>query len=584
MSSQEKYKDPELLAPVVSPGGHYSQSYQNFVVEGDLKYIAEQGGNVTQETYQEVHGAPVERQNPLGYHVGWFSASFLNITMLIGTGIFSTPATIFADTGSVGLALLYWPIGLLISLAGISVYLEFLSYFPSRSGAEVVYLEQAYSRPKYFWPIAFAFQTVILSFSSSNLILIATYIFRMADHTPKSWESKGVAIAVGVVVSILPIVSTKWSLKVSNVLGVVKLLTLLLITLAGFVVLGGHTKVTPQKANFEHAFEGTSSNGYTLSNGIVNIIFSYGGYTNSFNLANEIKNPVRTIKRTANGAVILVAILYMTTNIAYFSVLTKEELKSSSQTTATVFFQKLWGAKAARGLTILPILSALSNCLNVIVGHSRMVREVGRQGILPYTKFWVSSWPFGTPVGATVSVWVVAVLVIIIVPAGKAFNFIVALQSYPSQFYLGIMTIGLFIVRRQRKQLNLPRPEYRSWTVAVLFFLASTIFLLVMPWVPPPGGINNSSFGFFYGTSSIVGLSFIVLCGLYYVLWAKLLPKWGGYQLRQTVITLDDGTVSNFLAKIKNEDLEAWDAKHDLSGRSVDIEWRDVEEKETTSA
>lgn len=64
----------------------------------------------------------------------------------------------------------YWVIGLLISLAGISVYLEFASYFPSRSGAEVVYLEQAYAKPKYFFPIAFAVQTVILSFVSSNVI------------------------------------------------------------------------------------------------------------------------------------------------------------------------------------------------------------------------------------------------------------------------------------------------------------------------------------------------------------------------------------------------------------------------------
>lgn len=40
-------------------------------------------------TIQDVWGAPVEGKNPLGYSVGWWSALFLNITMLIGTGIFS---------------------------------------------------------------------------------------------------------------------------------------------------------------------------------------------------------------------------------------------------------------------------------------------------------------------------------------------------------------------------------------------------------------------------------------------------------------------------------------------------------------
>ena len=65
---------------------------------------------------------------------------------------------------------MYWVIGFIVSCAGLAVYLELASYFPSRSGAEVVYLEQAYPRPKYFFPVAFAVQSVILSFSSSNAV------------------------------------------------------------------------------------------------------------------------------------------------------------------------------------------------------------------------------------------------------------------------------------------------------------------------------------------------------------------------------------------------------------------------------
>lgn len=52
----------------------------------------------------------------------------------------------------------------------MGVYLEYAAYFPSRSGSEVAYLEQAYPRPKYFFPVIFAVQSVILSFSSSNAI------------------------------------------------------------------------------------------------------------------------------------------------------------------------------------------------------------------------------------------------------------------------------------------------------------------------------------------------------------------------------------------------------------------------------
>ena len=81
-----------------------------------------------------------------------------------------TAAAILKGTGSVGLSMIFWFIGLLATISTFSVYLEFASYFPNRSGSEVVYLEQAYPRPRWLLPTAFAFQSVVLSFSSGNSI------------------------------------------------------------------------------------------------------------------------------------------------------------------------------------------------------------------------------------------------------------------------------------------------------------------------------------------------------------------------------------------------------------------------------
>lgn len=69
-----------------------------------------------------------------------------------------------------GLSMVFWALGFLTSVANLSVYLEYAAYFPNRSGSEVVYLEQAYPRPRWLFPTAFAFQSVALSFSSSNAI------------------------------------------------------------------------------------------------------------------------------------------------------------------------------------------------------------------------------------------------------------------------------------------------------------------------------------------------------------------------------------------------------------------------------
>lgn len=183
-----------------TPGANTSESDVSVLRDGGLAYVRAKGGNDSGPSYQEAVGAPVESNSPLGYNVGWLTVIFLNVNQMIGTGIFSTrtygllsqnhpcppafrrvyqlvimanwapAATILSNTGSVGLALIYWVIGFIMAIAGFSTYLEFASYFPNRSGAEVVYLEQAYPRPKHLFPIAFAVQSVLLSFSASNAI------------------------------------------------------------------------------------------------------------------------------------------------------------------------------------------------------------------------------------------------------------------------------------------------------------------------------------------------------------------------------------------------------------------------------
>ena len=58
--------------------------------EGKLKFVGKRGGNNSETSYQEASGAPVEIESPLGYSVGAITILFLNISKMIGTGIFST--------------------------------------------------------------------------------------------------------------------------------------------------------------------------------------------------------------------------------------------------------------------------------------------------------------------------------------------------------------------------------------------------------------------------------------------------------------------------------------------------------------
>ncbi|KAG5633078.1 hypothetical protein DXG03_008559, partial [Asterophora parasitica] len=68
------------------------------------------------------------------------------------------------------------------------------------------------------------------------------------------------------------------------------------------------------------------------------------------------------------------------------------------------------------------------------------------------------------------------------------------------------MTLGLFFVRKRRAAINAPPSEFRAWTAVLLFAIAVNIYLLVLPWIPPIGGIYAGDVSFFYATYCIVGI------------------------------------------------------------------------------
>lgn len=160
-----------------------------------------------------------------------------------------------------------------------------------------------------------------------------------------------------------------------------------------------------------------------------------------------------------------------------------------------------------------------------------------RQGVLPYPRFWASTRPFNTPLLPYLLKWVLTVIVVIAPPAGDAFNFskclfpklfhrkyakrytVVDLQSYPSNVFSLLMTLGLFFVRKRRLSIGAPKTEFRAWNVVLVFALAVNVYILVLPWVPPAGGIYGGDVSFFYATYCIVGLAMCVFPGFSLYVW-----------------------------------------------------------------
>ncbi|KAG6888832.1 hypothetical protein C0995_005707 [Termitomyces sp. Mi166 len=479
--------------------------------------------SIPPESYEDAAvtaGAPVEKVSPLGYHVDSVAVIFLNIGRMIGTGVFSTPS--------------------------LAVYLEYASYFPHRSGAEVAYLEKARNLPFDLEQVpahAHIHERPILS------LILAQYLLVAAGAETSTWNVRGLAIGAMTVIVLTCILSTKWSLRLCNALGIVKVITLIFIAITGLVVLGGHTRVEDPHANFRSAFVGTTSNGNSLATALVKVNFAYAGF----------EDPIRTMKRCAPLSLTVVFILYFFVNIAYFAAVPKEQIRTSKQLTASLFFIAVFGnSRSVKALSALVAISSFGNILSTIIGSSRIIREIGRQGVLPYPKFWASTKPFNTPLGPYLLKWLLTVIVILAPPAGDAFNF-----------------SCLFFVRRRRAKIGAPKTEFRVWNVVLIFAICVNIYLLALPWVPPEGGIYGGDVSFFYATYCLTGIAIceydsLVISGLAYLLYIHILPKFGGYAIRQLVEELDDGATTNKLVRVPDAELEKWDATHDQHGGVIE--------------
>ena len=71
----------------------------------------------------------------LGRNLGWSSAYILIISRVIGSGIFATPGAIVRSVGSIGITLVLWVVGALVSWFGLAISLEYGCMLP-RSGGE----------------------------------------------------------------------------------------------------------------------------------------------------------------------------------------------------------------------------------------------------------------------------------------------------------------------------------------------------------------------------------------------------------------------------------------------------------------
>jgi APA family basic amino acid/polyamine antiporter len=407
----------------------------------------------------------------------------LVVGIVIGSGIFLTSGIIARAIPHPGLIIAAWALGGVVSLAGALTFAELGAAFPG-SGGLYVYLREAYGPLPAFlygWLNFVAYQTGVIA---ALAVGFAEYLGHFApglgiDHVvlgsgeEGSWSVSAGQLMAALAILVLTAVNVRGltlGKRVQNVVTALKVLALLV-----FVVLG--LLADPARAAAPAAPAGGLPTGWLAGLGValVAVLWTYDGWLNVPNVAEEMRDPRRALPRALVGGLAIVTVAYVLTNVAYLRALPLAELQGEvrvAERAAAV----LLGAGASTLISGAVLLSTLGAANGVILTAARIYYAMGRDGLF-FRRTGVAHPRFRTP---HVALWAQGLWAAVLALSGR-YDQLIIYATFASLLIYVAGVAALF--RLRRIQPDVPRP-YRVpfypalplvFLIAVLLLLASTI-------------------------------------------------------------------------------------------------------------
>jgi|SRR5579871_2564647 len=427
---------------------------------------------------------PTRTQTPraeLLRQLGFFSATALVISNMIGTGIFATTGLMVGDLGSAGLILACWSVGVLFALAGALSYSELGINFPS-SGGEYVYLTHAFG-PEW------GFMTGWVSFFAGFSAPIATAALAFSDYLgyffPSLKASAAVVVGSGAfslrlgrgqllasslvaAFTILNCIGVGRVAKVQNVLTSIKLLIIASFVIFGLVLGSGSW------GHFSEPAVRTSPLSLPVQFGVslLLVMFGYSGWNAATYVAEEVRRPERTLPAALATGTALVAVLYIGVNLVFFYATQPEQMKGviavGSQAASNLFGPRIAGLFSA--LMAFSILSTVN--AEVTIGPRVYYAMAKNRAFFSAAAAVHPRWH--TPVVAILSQGLCAMLMTL-----TPFRELVVYVSINLTLFAVLSVSSLFVFRRRRPGWQRLRAVDFAWPLIPAAYIGVGIIMML---------------------------------------------------------------------------------------------------------
>jgi len=412
--------------------------------------------------------------------MGIWTAVSIVVGTVIGSGIFIVPKTMILEMGSPYWVFAVWVFGGLLTLAGALTYAELAAMMPE-AGGEYVYLKEAYGP---FFGFVYGWTQMWVAKSASIATLATGFYLYLANFAPglkdvvarvplpigDNWGPleirAGQLLAMGL---IMGLGCVNW-LGVKQGAGLQVTVTVLKVALLAAVVGCGLFLGHAHAANFSTsvAARGGAAGFFAA---LVAALWAYDGWNNVGMVSGEIRNPQRNLPLSLILGTLVVILIYLSANIAYFAVLPASAVAASDRVAAEMMrrISGSWGAGAVSLAAMISIFAALNG--SILTG-SRVPYALARDGYFfaPFARVHPQRHVPGFSILA-LSAWSA-----VIVLSGR-FDQLFTLVIFPSWILYGMAAAAVLVLRKKRPELVRPYRTLGYPVVPIMFVLVAALLL-----------------------------------------------------------------------------------------------------------
>lgn len=409
----------------------------------------------------------------------------LNMANMVGVGPFITIPLILTAMGGPQ-AMVGWAVGLVLAVCDGLVWSELSTAMPS-SGGSYLYLKEAFDPRRFGRVMAFLFIWQYLVSGpaeiASGAIGFRLYLGYFNFGSPWFWSALPPLVCLGCAALLYRRIESIGRLAVVMWAGMMTTITVV-ITL-GLLNFDRANLVPPPGAFAMNRafFQG-------LGAAMLIAMYDFLGYYDVCYVAEEVKEPRRTIPASILISVAAVALIYFFMNLSLIAVVPWREAMKSEYL-ASLFMERIAGRKAAMLVTVMILWTALASIFALMLGASRILYAAARDGY--FFRAFARLHPRGQFPHLALIVVGVFSAVASLFTLDEVINALMVVRVAVQ--FMG-QIVALFFLHHVRRTVHLP---FRMWfypapaVVALLgwayIFLTARMFYIVVAGVVVAGGL-----------------------------------------------------------------------------------------------